>query len=250
MSSADLTRMVAKLRSRAVIDDADAAAVLALPFVYRVYEVPAYLVREGEVPRPHCSFLLSGTAIRQKHTGNGGRQILSLHIAGDFIDLQHLFLERADHNVQALTRVEAAEIDRAALQELVLSHPAVARAMWIDALIDASIFREWTVNVGRRDARARITHLLCEFAIRLHAAGLAGSDGYTLPMTQEQIADACGLTSVHVNRTLKALADEGLIHRNKRHVGFSSWERLREAGDFSALYLHLDQNLTQSSPKA
>ena len=243
MSSEDhiLSKMVRKLESRSALDDADRAAIMALPYLERTYEAPAYVLREGEPPKKHCSFIVSGLAFRQKLTATGGRQIVSIHMGGDFLDLQHLFLNRADHSVQALNRLETAEIERTALQDLVLRHPAIGRAMWIDALVDASIFREWILNVGRRDARARIAHLLCEVSLRMEAAGLTNGDGYQLPLTQEQLGDAVGLTSVHVNRTLRALAEQGLIARDRRHVRFDDIERLRSAADFSALYLHLDQ---------
>jgi len=242
MSDADvLSLMVRKLNTRVILDPDDRAAILQLPFVRRTYDAPAYLLREGEPARRYCSFIISGLAFRQKLTVTGARQIVSIHITGDFLDLQHLFLKAADHSVQALTRLETADIDRAALRDLVLRHPRVGQAMWTDALIDASIFREWVLNVGRRDARTRVAHLLCEFALRLQAAGLAGLDGYELPMTQEQLGDAVGLTSVHINRTLKALAAEGLIGRDRRRVWFDDWEKLRHAADFSAIYLHLDQ---------
>jgi CRP-like cAMP-binding protein len=97
------------------------------------------------------------------------------------------------------------------------------------------------MNVGRRDARERISHLLCEFAKRLELAGLGGTSGYQLPMTQEQLADATGLTPVHVNRSLKVLEGDGLIVRDRRFVGIPDWERLRDVAGFSELYLHLDQ---------
>ena len=113
--------------------------------------------------------------------------------------------------------------------------------MWVDTLIDGSIFREWVMNVGRRDARSRIAHLLCEVARRLEAAGLIEEYGYELPMTQEQLGDATGLTPVHVNRVLMGLARDGLIERNKRFIGIPDWEALRRVGGFSETYLHLDQ---------
>jgi CRP-like cAMP-binding protein len=241
VGTADLKRVVAKLSNRATLTAADRAAILDLPYMPRIYEPMAYLVREGEPPRRQCSFVMSGYAFRQKLTSQGARQIVSLQIPGDFLDLQHLFLRLADHNVQALTRLETLEIDRTALQELIAGHPNVGAAMWVDALIDASIFREWVANVGRRDARTRVAHLLCEFATRLDAAGLVTEPPFELPMTQEQIGDAVGLTSVHVNRTLKALAAEGLIERDRRQISFNDWDRLRATADFSALYLHLDQ---------
>ena len=140
--------------------------------------------------------------------------------------------------------METIDIDRQQLQTLILQRPAIGRALWIDALVDASIYREWVLNVGRRDARQRIAHLLCEFTLRTEVAGLLDGDGgCDLPMTQEQLGDATGLTSVHVNRTLKALEADGLIRRDKRHVSIADWDAMRHAADFSALYLHLDQGL-------
>jgi CRP-like cAMP-binding protein len=241
MSSNPLMAMVRKFASRVELAEADRDAILRLPHATRIYETPAYIVREGATSMRHCTFISSGFAFRQKLTAEGGRQIVSIHIPGDFLDLQHLFLNHADHNVQALTRLQTVEIDRHALQEVVLRHPAIGRAMWVDALIDASIYREWVLNVGQRNARQRIAHLLCEFALRMDAAGLQEKGGYHLPMTQEQIGDAVGLTNVHVSRMLKALVDEGIISRDRRSVKIEDWERLRAIGDFSALYLHLDQ---------
>jgi CRP-like cAMP-binding protein len=231
-------RAVRRLETRAPIDEAGKRALLALPYSYRTLEPATYVLREGEPPQA-CALLLSGFAYRHKVTGDGERQILSVHMSGEFLDLQNSFLAVADHNVQALTRVDVALIPVDALRRLVDEHPQVGRAMWIDTLIDASIFREWMVNVGRRDSLSRLAHLLCEFALRLEAASLAADRRYELPMTQEQIADATGLTPVHVNRVLKELGRLGLIERNKRAVTIADWEGLRAVGDFSTRYLHL-----------
>ena len=112
--------------------------------------------------------------------------------------------------------------------------------MWLDTLVDGSIFREWIANVGRRDARTRIAHILCEFGLRLKHAGLGEETGYTLPMTQEQLGDATGLTSVHINRTLKSLEAERLIERiSPRSITIGDWKKLAEVGDFDSHYLHL-----------
>jgi CRP-like cAMP-binding protein len=232
--------MLRKLESRGPLDAADRAALLALPFRTQTIEPAAYVVREGERPERSC-LIVSGFAYRHKLTLEGARQILSVHIPGDFIDLEAALLNVADHNVQALTRCEMAFVSREALRELILSHPRIGLAMWTDTLIDSSVFREWVVNVGRRDARARISHLLCEFARRLEVAGLAQEYRYELPMTQEQLADATGLTPVHVNRVLQSLVREGLIARNKRVIAIPEWEALRRVAGFSEIYLHLDQ---------
>lgn len=236
-----LERMVRKLESRSPLSSGDKAALCSLPFKIRAVEPGTYLIREGEQPA-HCGVLVSGFAYRHKMTGEGARQIVALHIPGEFFDLQNLFLNVSDHNVQTLTRGEVALVPRSAVQELAMQRPSVGTAMWIDTLVDASIFREWVMNVGRRDSRTRVAHVLCEFALRLEAAEMAEEYRYELPMTQEQLADAVGLTPVHVNRVLKSLGEEGLIRRDKRHVSIPDWDRLRDVGDFSERYLHMHQN--------
>jgi CRP-like cAMP-binding protein len=238
MAHDGIERAIRRLDSRAPVSEAGRDAVRDLPFAFRALEPATYLVREGEPPT-RCALLLSGFAYRHKVTGDGGRQILSVHMAGEFLDLQNSLLEVADHNVQALTRIEVANIPVAALQRLTSEHPDVARAMWIETLIEAAIFREWVVNVGRRDSLSRVAHLLCELALRLDEAGLASREHYEMPMTQEQLADAAGLTPVHINRVLKELGRLGLIDRKKRVVTIADWEGLRNVGDFSPRYLHL-----------
>jgi CRP-like cAMP-binding protein len=235
-----LDQMLRKFESRAALDDGDRAALLALPYRQQTIEPATYIVREGDRPDASC-LIVAGFAYRHKVTLEGARQIVSVHIPGDFVDLEASLLNVADHNVQALTRCEVAFVPREAIRELILAHPKIGIAMWVDTLIDGSIFREWVVNVGRRDARARIAHLLCEFARRLEAAGLAEEYRYELPMTQEQLADAVGLTPVHVNRTLQSLSREGLIERNRRFLAIPNWEALRRVAGFSEVYLHLDQ---------
>ncbi len=233
-----LSRFVARLRSRAELNDREQAAVLALPHALRTIKAGQHFVREGDKVT-HCCLMISGFALRHKIVASGGRQILALQMAGDMVDLQNFLLETADHNVQALNDVEVALIPREALENLAFSSRALGKAMWVETLVDGSIFREWIANVGRRDARQRVAHLLCEFALRLEAAGLGETCNYTLPMTQEQIADAVGLTSVHVNRTLQALDSDGLTRRTKREVIIDDWKKLAEAGDFDPMYLHM-----------
>ena len=226
---------------RSQLSAEDENAILELPHVIRSFRASTYLVREGEPPNTHCSFIESGFTFRHKLTAAGSRQILSVQLPGDFVDLEHIFLEVADHDVQALTDLELICIDRLALRRLVLERPAVGQAMWIDALVDGSIFREWVTNVGRRDARARIAHLICEIALRMTAAGIATKDRFEFPLTQEQLADAVGLTQVHVNRTLKSLEIDGVVYRDRRYMTVTDWDKITAIGDFNALYLHLGQ---------
>jgi len=175
---------------------------------------------------------------------DGSRSIVSLHMKGDFVDLQHSILTTADHNVQMLTDGEVATIPKEAIRRIAFDYPKIGVALWYDTLVDGSIFREWIANVGRRDAATRLAHLLCKFAVRIEAAGLGNKLEYELPMTQEQLADATGLTAVHVNRTLRQLEEQGDIKRNVRHVSIADWSKIRKTADFRATYLHLPAALT------
>ncbi|HJS40364.1 MAG TPA: Crp/Fnr family transcriptional regulator [Sphingomicrobium sp.] len=236
-SSHPLQNLLRKLQLHYHMGAEDQQAVLDLPYKSRLLEAQSYLVREGDVP-DRCAVIVSGYAFRHKLTGEGARQILAIHIPGEAVDFQNMFLNEADHNVQMLSRGEVAEIPRHALEELALSRSEVGRAILLTTLVEASIFREWTLNIGRRDARTRIAHLLCEFAYRLSAQGMAPIQDYELPMTQEQLADATGLTAVHVNRVLKSLAADGLIERDRRVIRFPDWKRMRDVGDFNTRYMH------------
>ncbi len=142
--------------------------------------------------------------------------------------------------MQMLTGGKVAMIRRDEVIKIAFERPPVGKALWIDSLVDGSIFREWITNIGRRDARTRLAHLLCEISLRLKVAGLGEPTNYELPMTQEQLADATGLTPVHVNRSIKALEAEGLIQRGTpRSIHIGDWKKLAAAGDFNSAYLHL-----------
>jgi CRP-like cAMP-binding protein len=234
-----------KLEKRVPFSAGDRTAFQSLPFTIKELHAGSYIVRERDRIK-HCCILLSGFAFRSKIVGNGGRQILSIHIPGDVVDIQHAMLGSADHNIQMLTTGEVALVSATAMKEIAFTHPTIGQALWLETLVDGSIFREWIANVGRRDARTRISHLLCEFAVRLHTAGLTDGHRYELPMTQEQLGDATGLTGVHVNRTMQGLRSEGLITSDKRAITIEDWKALTKVGDFDTAYLHPEA--AQGSP--
>ena len=234
-----LAPMVSKLQQWRPLGASDEAALLALPYRVVKFRPQEHIVREGDTPQSTC-VMLSGLSVRHKLAGNGGRQVFAIHMRGDLADLQNSLLGKADHNLQAVTHVEAALIPVDAIQEIAFDRPMVGRAMWYETLVESSIFREWTLNVGRRDARSRMAHLLCEFALRFEAAALGAREDYELPMSQEQLADALSLTAVHTNRMLMHLGDEGLIARTLRSVRILDWQRLTEVGDFDPAYLHME----------
>ena len=202
--------LVRRWSAYANLTPADSSALLRLPFTRKAFHKEGYLVREGREVSD-CALLLSGFAFRQKMLRNGSRQIISIHVPTEFVDLQNSLLGVADHSVQSLNGSEAAIIPRGALLDLQDSSPTIRLAMWVETLIDASIFREWVVNVGRRDSKARIAHLLCETVLRLEKIGYGEDGNFNFPLTQEQLADCTGLTPVHTNRTLQTLRKDGLI---------------------------------------
>lgn len=232
-----LAPMVQKLTAGVALSAADQAAVLALPFTSRTVGRGSYMVREGDRPKV-SQVLIEGFAFRHKIVGDGQRQIVSVHIAGDIVDLQNALLAVSDHNVQTLSPAVILEIPHHAIEALADEHPRVGRAMWRDTLVEGSIQREWTANVGRRCARARTSHLLCELGLRMERAGLGRRSSYRFPITQDELADALGLTPVHVNRMLRSLCAEGLAEKRHQSIAIADWNALVLVGDFSGDYLH------------
>lgn len=231
----------ARLAQHSSVCPADIASLSALGWEKLTIEPHVTIVREGEVPQ-FCYVLLQGWTVRQKITGEGARQILALQHPGDALDLQHLMLHRADHNVQTLsTSAVVARVSRTALWNLLEQSPQLAFALWRDSLIDASISREWVVNVGRRRGRTRVAHLLCEIAVRQHGSESGSPSKLHLPLTQEQLGDAAGLTPVHTNRVLRVLDQSGAVSRERDHVQIEDWDQMVTIADFDPTYLHMER---------
>ena len=188
-------KLIRKLESISDLSDADRSALADLPLHPKQFGANREVVGEGERPS-HCCLLLDGFMHRYKTLPDGGRQVLSYHLPGDIPDLLSVHLETMDHSLGTVTATEVAFIPHSAIRSVVRDFPGIASAFWRDTLIDAAVFREWIVNVGARAARARIAHLLSELFARLGALGLAEEDGFLLPLTQVEIADATG----HVGR--------------------------------------------------
>ena len=240
MSALDLTLLTPltkKLAQRSPLDSTDTDMILALSRRVVNFEPSTYPVRQGDITKTCCP-VLAGFVCRTKTTGSGLRQILSIHLKGDLVDIQNSFLAEADHNVQVLTNATLAFIPKHEIIELIDKRPKIRKAIWLDMLADASITREWLLNVGQRNALARVSHLICEIALRQNAAGICKGMIYEWPMTQEQFGDATGLTAVHINRMLKLLRYDGLIAFSKRTITIIDWYGLASVGDFTQAYLH------------
>ena len=210
--------------------------------VSEVRELPRdrTIVRAGTVLHESI-LLLDGFACRYKDLSEGQRQIMELHVPGDFLDLHGFLLKQLDHHVGSMTPVRFALVPHERLRAITESHPHLARMLWFSTLLDAAIHRERILSIGRRSAAARIAHLFCEIYVRLDVIGLADGGSYRFPLTQSELADASGLTSVHVNRMLKRLRTDGLLTFRGGEVTIHDWERLQHVAEFDPAYLHLER---------
>ncbi|HEY7384918.1 MAG TPA: Crp/Fnr family transcriptional regulator [Beijerinckiaceae bacterium] len=238
--------LIRKLRSISALSDDEMQVLRSLPLTVAQVDADQDIVREGDQPSQSC-ILLEGFVCRYKLTEDGRRQIFSFHTPGDIPDLQSLHLAVMDHNVKTLVRCKVAFVPHEALTELTRRCPRIGDVLWRDTLIDAAIFREWMVGIGRRSAVTRIAHLLCEVYLRLRAVGLTNGQECEFPITQTEIGDALGLSTVHVNRSLQELRASGLIELRRGALGILDWQALCKAGEFDQVYLHLDQTVQDAA---
>jgi len=235
-----LNVLIRKLESIATLSDEERQAIQSLPVRTRVLQPRQDIVRDGDKPS-QCCLLLDGWACRYKLLSEGRRQIFSFHVPGDIPDLQSLHLHTMDHSLGTLTEATVAFIPHESLLELIARFPGLAALLWRDTLIDAAIFREWMVGLGRRSAYERIAHVFCEMYLKLQAVGLAGSYRCPLPITQIDLGDALGLSNVHVNRVLQAMRGKALITLRDSTLIIEAWDELNRVSEFDPTYLHLEK---------
>jgi CRP-like cAMP-binding protein len=226
------------LNLRSVLLREEQDAVLNLPGYATQVKTNVDHVSLGEVT-DHATFIVDGVLGRFGQNADGERQITALHIAGDMANLQSVVEPRATSALQALSTTTILRVPHQALREMTAKYPALAEALWRDCMVDGAVLAQWVVNVGRRSAEARIAHLLCETATRYRRGGERQALEFEFPLTQYQIGDATGLTSVHVNRTLRGGLKD-LVSLARRTVRILDWDRLARRGDFEADYLQTD----------
>lgn len=217
----------------------DRAAIAKISKTTRFIAPRRDLIREGEKPK-YVHLMLEGWACRYKTLPDGRRQIVAFFVPGDFCDLNVYVLRQMDHSIGAITRLSIADISREDMDKLTENHPRVTQALWWEALVNHAIQREWTLNVGQRTAYERIGHLLLELYMRLKTVGLTQNGFSDFPLTQTNLADATGLTAVHVNRTLQELRRDNLIILERRRLEIPNMRALMDAAMFNPNYLHLD----------
>jgi len=231
--------LVAKLETVAVLSVDDRQALEAICGNTRTFHKGQDIVSEGDRPA-HVYSILDGWAARYKMLPDGSQQISGFLIPGDLCDSEITVLRKTDHSVVALTSVTVTALPREALVELTHERPKLAQAFWWATLIDMAVLRAWVVNLGGRDAHARIAHLACELHARMKHLGLLRDGELYLPLTQEHLSNALGLTPVHVNRVLKRLRDDGLMRLRNRTLTLLDAERLAAAAGFDPSYLHAE----------
>jgi CRP-like cAMP-binding protein len=204
------------------------------------FEARDDILSEGD-RTDHCHVIMAGLACRYKLLPNGDRQIMAFLVPGDLCDAEVFILAEMDHAIGTLTPTTVAMIPGKVIEDLLTKPVGLAKALWWGTLTDLGVLRERIVDHGRRDAYERIAHLLYELLVRYRMVGLAQDDSFDFPMTQIDLADATGLTPVHVNRVLQRMREEQLIHLRRKALKVVAPDRLKEIAGFSANYLHLNR---------
>ncbi len=235
-----IERHLMKLRARDELGAAEEEAIRAAVSEYRDYRSDLTFI-EPHRELQHSTLLLDGLMCRYKDLKGGQRQVTELHVAGDFADLHSFTLKRLDHSMMTLTPCRVAILPHENLRRITERYPHLTRLYWFATNLDAAIHREWEVSLGRRSALARVAHLFCELEVRLGLVGLAEGDGYALGLTQADVAECLGLTSVHVNRTLRELREQGLMEFRSGRVAIRDREELRRTAEFDPAYLYLER---------
>lgn len=234
-----LGQFLRRLLRHSELSKKERAAILALPSHATQIQARFEIGSPGQVV-DHACLVVKGLAGRIDQMKNGRRQMTALHIPGDMCDLHSIVQPKAGWSTTALNTTTVLHVPHTSLRELTRDYPNIAMAFWRDTTTDASILAKWLANFGRRDARARLAHLLCEMGLRMEAAQIGTRTAYHLSMTQDQLSDTTGMTAVHVNRTLQSLRATGILRYQQGLVEISDWAELVAIANYTDNYLFLD----------
>jgi CRP-like cAMP-binding protein len=235
-----LSPLYARLAARDELSDAERQALRSIALPPRVIPAGTDMVVEG-TRATKSTLVTDGYCTRYRLMENGERQITAIHVPGDFVDLHSFLLKVMDHSVGALSDCTIVNFHHADLEKLSRQFPHLTRLLWLSTLLDAAINREWIVGLGRLSAFGRLAHLICELYVRLKVIGQADDTDFVLPITQVELADALGISSVHVNRVLQDMRDQELIVWKGPRIHIVDWQRLSKAAEFDPRYLHLER---------
>ncbi|MDA3858742.1 MAG: Crp/Fnr family transcriptional regulator [Roseovarius sp.] len=225
-----------KLGAFVALTEAEISVLEGLHKRRRTFIAGRDLVHQGQLDQA-AYILISGWACSYKLLEDGQRQIVDFQIPGDFLGLRSVVLHISDHSVEPVTDIEVTEVHVADLMQAFSKTPRLATAVLWAASRDEAMVVEHLINIGRREAEVRVAHFLLELGARLALVGLGSKAGYACPLTQYLMADALGLSSVHVNRVLRKLREAGMVTFRDGFVTFDNYDRLVEFADFEMTYL-------------
>ena len=227
-----------QLSKRDIVPPDEELALLGLFGALKSFAADQEMAAQGE--RPAASMLLvEGYAARFKTLSDGQRQIMAIHVPGDFLDLHGFLLKTLAHGVCALSACRVSMVSHAMLRKISQEMPHLSRLLWLDTLIDGSVHREWLVAMGRQSPEAQLAHLFCELFVRLQVVERTIGMSFNLPLTQSTLADVLGMSVVHANRTLQLLRTRNVIAWNGGTVHISNWQGLQDIAEFDPTYLCL-----------
>lgn len=211
-----------------------------------VDKVVAYPARQIIVPHGKVvdtsMFLIDGLMARYMDGADGNRQLVAIHVPGDFVDLHAFPLRKLDHDVSTLTECTIAQFKHGAIEQLILDHPNLGRQLWFSTLLDAAMHREWIFRLGRLAAAGRVAHFFAETERRLRMVGMSDGTSFVLPVQQSDIASACGITAVHANRVLRDLRERGIVTIAGGQVQINDLAALHREAEFDEAYLYPNES--------
>lgn len=236
LNSCALKLFLQRLLSHSVLGSEESDAILGLRGQVSRIRAHRDIVPPGQTTN-HAYLIIEGIAGRFGQLVDGRRQITAFHFSGDMCDLHSIVFPKIGWSIQALTTTSLLKVSHQDLRRVAIQYPAIAEAFWRDCVADASILSQWVINVGRRNARTRLAHMICEMAVRMEHAGRGSRTNFELDVTQQHLGDALGLTSVHVNRMAQSLRRDNLISTHAREVRIPDWDRMAKMADFNETYL-------------
>ena len=225
-----------KLSAFVALSEAELAVLERLQQRRRTFAAGRDMVHQGQSDQA-AYILSSGWVCSYKIQPDGTRQIVDVQVPGDFIGLRSVLLRTSDHSFEPIVPIEAAEVLKSDLLAAFAQTPRLATAILWAASRDEAMVVEHLVGIGRRDADARMAHFLLELASRLALVGIGSKEGYDCPLTQYHLADALGLSAIHVNRVLRQLRESGVVTFRDGHVTFHDYAGLVELAKFDPAYL-------------
>ena len=235
-----ITSHLKKLRVRSEISAEEEQVIRGLVSETKRVGADQFVVRAGDL-LSYSLLLLDGWLVRSKDLPSGNRQVMELHIAGDFADLHGFTLKRLDHDVISVSECTMAVVPHDRLTEVSERYPHLARVYWLSTNIDAAITREMALSLAQRSAISRMAHLFCELHLRLGIVDKTEGNRFDFPLTQRELSECLGLTVVHVNRTLQELRRRGLIEAENRQITIVDKPKLEALAEFDPSYLHLER---------